>query len=44
MVDGPFILLVTNDKFSIYGFDCDTDTEFDYNFKDKLTEAPLYYL
>jgi hypothetical protein len=40
--DGPFILGVNIDKFSIFGFDCDSDTQFTWRIKDKLAkdEAP----
>ncbi len=44
MVDGPFILGISIDKYTIYGFDCDSDTEFTWKIKDvrrcKIDEAP----
>jgi hypothetical protein len=42
VVQGPFILGISIDNFSIYGFDCDSDTQFTWEIKDKLAkdEAP----
>ena len=36
MVDGPFILGISLDKYEIYGFDCDSDTQFTWKIKDEL--------
>jgi hypothetical protein len=48
VVDGPFILGISIDKYAIYGFDCDSDTEITWNLKDvegsKINEPPLHYL
>jgi hypothetical protein len=42
VVDGPFILGINLDKYQIYGFDCDRDTQFTWKIKDGLEkdEAP----
>jgi hypothetical protein len=42
VVDGPFILVISIDKYQIYGFDCDSDTQFTWeiNFKNEKDEAP----
>jgi hypothetical protein len=34
VVDGPFILGISIDKYAIYGLDCDRDTQFTWNIKD----------
>jgi hypothetical protein len=48
VVDGPFILGISIDKYAIYGFDCDSDTKFTWNLKDveecKINEPPLHFL
>jgi hypothetical protein len=46
VVDGPFILGISIDKYTIYGFDCDTDKQFTWNIKDKLVkdETPKHFL
>jgi hypothetical protein len=33
---GPFILGISLDKYEIYGFNCDCDTQLTWNIKDKL--------
>ena len=37
MIDGPFILGISDDNYSIYGFDCDHDTQFTWDIKEKLS-------
>ena len=48
MVDGPFILGISIDKYAIFGFDCDVDTQFTWKLKDvykcKINEPPLHFL
>jgi hypothetical protein len=48
VMDGPFILGLSIDKYDIYGFDCDSDTEFNWNlnFEEagcKINEPPLHF-
>ena len=36
MVDGPYILGISIDKYEIYGFDCENDTQFKWNLRNRL--------
>jgi hypothetical protein len=38
VVDGPFILGISLDKYEIYGFNCDRDTQFTWKIKNLLAK------